>query len=102
MAEAQVQKGRAKLAQALPPLPLSPSVAVAASAAVRTDEGSEKQSFSTPADRSKQLLPLSFPSAGSTCGLPPTRPDAAKVTRPSRWGTLFEEPLLSANETSNH
>lgn len=31
------------------PLPLSPSVAVAASAAVRTDEGSEKQSFSTPA-----------------------------------------------------
>lgn len=31
------------------PLPLTPSVAVAASAAVRTDEGSEKQSFSTPA-----------------------------------------------------
>lgn len=49
VAEAQVQKGRANLAPASP-LPLSPSVAVAASAAVRTDEGSGKQSFSTPAD----------------------------------------------------
>lgn len=48
VAEAQVQKGAGQLGTGLP-LPLSPSVAVAASAAVRTDEGSEKQSFSTPA-----------------------------------------------------
>lgn len=69
------------------PLPLSPSVAVAASAAVRTDEGSEKQSFSTPAAGSKQLLPLSFPCAASTCGLPPSQPDAATAARPSVGGS---------------
>lgn len=88
VAEAQVQKGRANLAPASP-LPLSPSVAVAASAAVRTDEGSGKQSFSTPAAgeqtapsaviplRQRHLRSLSPPS-------PPARPDAATAGRALR------------------
>lgn len=123
VAEAQVQKGRANLALASP-LPLSPSLAVAASAVARTDEGSEKQSFSTPADGSKQLLPPSFFCAGSTCGLPPACPAAATAARPSvggsggwkgaaavsgqGWLSLprsslgFEGTLPGANETPSH
>lgn len=53
------------------PLPLSPSVAVAASAAVRTDEGSEKQSFSAPADGEQTASSAVIPCPGSTCGRPP-------------------------------
>lgn len=82
MAEAQVQKGRANLALASPP---SLSVAVAALAAVRTDEGSEKQLLH-PAAGSKQRLPLSFPCARSTCGLPTARPDATQTGQALRGG----------------
>lgn len=49
----------------------------------------QKNSFSTPADGrrgSKQRLPLSFPCARSTCGLPTTRPDATQTGQALRGG----------------
>ena len=87
LAEAQVQKGAGRLGTGLP-LPLSPSAAVAASAAVRTDEGSEKQSFSTRQAAGEQtassaVIPLC---AGSTCGLPPFPPDCFQGGQAHRGG----------------
>lgn len=106
------------------PLPLSPSAAVAASAVVRTDEGSRKTELLHPRQTgSKQLLPPSSPQPvpplsvsvpPELCPLPglmlprPTKPSiggygwAAGLVSNSKGSLGFEEPLSGAHKTFKH